>query len=155
MRVLAIDYGEKRVGLAISDPTGTIASPYATWARADCTPAAFGKLVHLEGIARLVVGLPLHASGEESQKSAEARTFADHLARELDVPVDLWDERYTTIEAEELLLGAGLTRRKRARRRDKVAAQVILKSYLDAHPEVRSPRQDDDPPASGSTPKLP
>ena len=137
MRILAIDYGDKRVGIAISDPTGTIASPYATWQRVACTPSAFGDLVHTEGIDRVVVGLPLHAGGEESQKSAEARTFAARLGAELDVPIDLWDERFTTVEAEGLLLSAGLTRRKRKGRRDKVAAQVILQSYLDAHPELR------------------
>ena len=138
MRVLAVDYGDKRVGLAVSDPTGTIASPYATWPRDRCTPGAFTELAKSQGIGRIVVGLPLHAGGEESRKSAQVRAFADRLAREIDTPIDLWDERFTTVEAEGLLLAAGLTRRRRAHRRDKVAAQVILQSYLDAHPELRT-----------------
>lgn len=139
MRILAIDYGDKRTGLAVSDPSGTIASPYATRPTTACTPADLRALVESENIGRIVVGLPLHAGGEESQKSAEVRVFADRLAKAVDVPVDLWDERFTTVEAEGMLLSAGLTRRKRASRRDKVAAQVILHSYIDAHPELRDP----------------
>ena len=87
MRMLAIDYGDKRVGLAISDPTGTIASPYATWDRSVCTPAAFEQLLRTEGIGRVVVGLPLHASGEESLKSTEVRAFAAKLGATLSAPM--------------------------------------------------------------------
>jgi putative Holliday junction resolvase len=138
-RILGLDYGEKRVGIAISDPSGTIASPLEVYARRDPTQdiGYFRKLVAENEIERIVVGLPLYPSGDESPKSDEARRFGHWLQDETGVPVEFCDERYTTVEAETHLREAELTSKKRQARRDMLAAQIILQAYLDAQHEGR------------------
>jgi putative Holliday junction resolvase len=133
-RILGVDYGTKRVGLAVSDVDRRIASPLATYQRRDAAQDArfFQKLVQDEDIERLVVGLPVHMSGDEGKKSAEARAFGAWLAQTTKLPIAFWDERLTTAEAEQLLWDAGLTHKQRKERRDKVAAQILLQAYLDA-----------------------
>jgi putative holliday junction resolvase len=88
--------------------------------------------VHENDVARIVVGLPLHTSGREGRLAAEARTFGAWLASVTALPVIYFDERYTSVEAEHRLIDAGLTRQKRKLIRDKLAAQLVLQSYLDA-----------------------
>lgn len=133
-RLLALDFGTVRVGLAISDPDRIIASPLETYARRDAAADAayFTKLVAAEKVVGLVVGLPLHTGGEEGKKAAEARAFGSWLAGVTGLPVVYWDERYTTAAAEDALWDAGLSHRKRRDRRDRVAAQIFLQAYLDA-----------------------
>ncbi len=133
-RLLGVDYGTVRVGLAISDPDRIIASPLETYARRDAAADAayFAKLTAAEKILGLVVGLPLHTGGEEGKKAAEARAFGSWLAGVTGLPVVYWDERYTTAAAEDALWDAGLSHRKRRDRRDRVAAQIFLQAYLDA-----------------------
>jgi putative Holliday junction resolvase len=123
-----------RIGIAVSDPGRTIASPYATYARAGPERDAryFRRLAAAERITLFVVGLPVHLDGRESEKSAEARQFGRWLAEVTGVPVELFDERFTSKEAEGLLLGAGMTRKRRKGRLDKVAAQVLLAAYLES-----------------------
>lgn len=132
--LLGIDYGAVRIGIAICDPDRRIASPLQTYVRRHPLADA-GHFVHLVNEVRavgIVVGLPLHADGRESRSSQEARDFADWLACITSLPVVLWDERFTTTAAETVLLQARLTHRQRRHRRDRVAAQMILQSYLDA-----------------------
>ena len=133
-RLLGVDYGDVRVGLSVSDPDRKIAFPLATYTRQnrDRDAAYFKALVKAEGIAGLVIGLPVHLSGEEGQKAAAARAFAAWLAAATGLPVRFWDERFTTVQAEAALWDAGLTHKKRKARRDKVAAQMLLQAYLDA-----------------------
>ncbi len=133
-RLLGVDYGTVRIGLAISDPERTIASPFATYTRGSPAQDAryFKKVIEEEGISELVVGLPVHLDGREGQKAIEARAFAQWLAELTGVPVRLWDERYTTVEAESHLWSAGLTHKRRKARRDQVAAQILLQSFLEA-----------------------
>jgi putative Holliday junction resolvase len=123
-----------RIGLAISDPECKIAFPLTTYERHDeeTDAAFFRELVEEEQIARLIVGLPLHLDGREGQKAVEARTFGSWLAAITSLAVVFWDERFTTVEAESALWNAGLTHRRRKERRDRVAAQILLQSYLDA-----------------------
>lgn len=133
-RIAAIDYGTVRIGIAISDPDQTLASPYENYTRRGPKQDAerFRRLATEEGVARFVVGLPVHADGRESQKSSEARQFAAWLAETTGVAVDLFDERYTTREAEGFLLGAKLTKKRRKERLDKLAAQILLSAYLES-----------------------
>lgn len=133
-RLLGVDYGTVRVGLAVSDADRIIASPLATYHRRsrDEDAAFFRKLVEDESIGTLVVGLPIHLSGEESQKSAEARTFGQWLHELTGLPVVYWDESFSSVHAEAALWNAGLTHKRRKARRDSVAAQVFLRAYMDA-----------------------
>jgi putative Holliday junction resolvase len=132
--LLGIDYGTVRVGLAVTDPDRIIASPLGTHTRVTeaADAAYYVKTVREQGAVGLVVGLPLHADGRESAKSLEARAFAAWLGDVTGLPVVLWDERFTTSIAEDALQAAKLTHRKRRDRRDRVAAQLILQSYIDA-----------------------
>jgi len=133
-RLLGVDYGEVRVGLAISDPDRKIAFPLATHERrgTDRDAAYFRTVVADEAVAVLVVGLPVHTDGREGQKATEARAFGQWLGETTGLPVVFWDERFTTVEAESALWNAGLTHKKRKARRDRVAAQIMLQAYLDA-----------------------
>jgi len=133
-RLLGVDYGQVRVGLAISDSERRIASPFATYERRnkEQDAAYFREVVTAEEIAEIVVGLPLHLDGREGQKAREARAFGQWLAETIGLPVVFWDERFSTVEAESALWEAGLTHKRRKDRRDRVAAQIFLQSYLDA-----------------------
>ena len=132
-RLLGIDYGTVRVGLAICDPDRIIASPIATLTRqnAEADAAYFRDLIAKERISGLVVGLPVHLNGREGIKAVEARQYGAWLAEITGLPVIFADERFTTVEAESVLWNAGLTHRKRKDRRDRVAAQIMLQAYID------------------------
>jgi putative Holliday junction resolvase len=133
-RLLGVDFGRVRVGLAVSDPDRKFAFPLATYERQ--TPEAdaeyFRRLVAQEEIAALVVGLPVHLDGSESASAGHARAFGAWLAAVTGLPVTYYDERFTTVQAESALWEAGLTHKKRKARRDRVAAQMLLQTYLDA-----------------------
>ena len=133
-RLLGVDTGTVRVGLAVSDPDRIIASPLATYTRRtpELDAAYFRELAAAEAAAGLVVGLPVHTDGAEGVKAREARAFGVWLAGVTGLPVVYWDERFTTVEAESALWAAGLTHRRRKDRRDRVAAQILLQTYLDA-----------------------
>jgi len=132
-RLLGVDTGTKRVGLAISDADGRIASPLATLERksAEHDAGYFRDLVAREGIAGIVIGLPMHTDGREGVKAAEARAYGAWLVQVTGLPIEFADERFTTVHAESALWDAGLTHRRRKDRRDRVAAQIMLQAYLD------------------------
>jgi putative Holliday junction resolvase len=131
-RLLGVDFGRVRVGLAVTDADRRIASPLATYHRRDIAKDAeyFRSLVVQERVGALVVGLPVHLNGTEGQKAAEARAFGRWLGETTALPVVFYDERFTTVEAESALWEAGLTHKRRKARRDRVAAQMLLQSYL-------------------------
>lgn len=133
-RIAGIDFGTVRIGVALSNPERTVASPYENYTRRGPMHDAewFRRLAEEEEVRLFVVGLPLHLDGHESAKSAEARQFAAWLHEATGVPVELFDERFTSVEAEHILLDAKLTRRRRKRRRDMLAAQIMLAGYLEA-----------------------
>ncbi len=133
-RILGIDYGLRRVGAALSDPGRSIATPLEVYERRTPERDArhYRELVAEEGIARIVVGLPVHASGEEGESARAARTFGTMLAESTGVPVVYFDERYTTTQAEEVLRSSGVKASKRKALRDRIAAQILLQAYLDA-----------------------
>jgi putative Holliday junction resolvase len=146
-RVAGIDFGTVRIGVAITDPGQRFASPLENYHRRSprLDEQFFVRLVDEERIVGFVVGLPVHTSGNESQKSREARSFGDGLARFTGVPVAFFDERYTSAIAEELLQGAGLTSKKRKARLDKIAAQILLASWLESSRTSESAGPIEDP----------
>jgi putative Holliday junction resolvase len=133
-RLLGVDYGTVRVGLAVCDAERRIASPLATYERRNPASdgAYFRSLVAAEGVVGLVVGLPVHNDGREGVKAQEARAYGSWLAAETGLPATYYDERFSTAQAESALWMAGLTHKRRKERRDRVAAQIVLQAYLDA-----------------------
>lgn len=133
-RIAAVDYGTVRIGIALSNASRTLASPYEIYARRspDRDAEYFQKLVKNEAIALFVVGLPVLGHGGESQKSIEAQSFGKWLTAQTGVAVEYFDERYTSVFAEQLLQEAGLTKKRRKERLDKLAAQILLTAYLES-----------------------
>lgn len=140
MRVLGVDVGRRRIGLAVSDPTGTLATPLETLERRLGKRAPVAKIAEIAqglGVERLVVGLPLDAQGREDAWCAEVRELGARLAERLGIEVSFVDERFTSRRAERAVRALGLTRTKREEkgRVDAAAAQLILQAFLD-RPEV-------------------
>lgn len=130
-RLLGLDYGTHRVGVAISDTSHIIATPYAVLA-ADRAVDGIVEILGLEDIDEIVVGLPVSLSGDEGASAAAARSFADEVAARTGLPVVLVDERFTTKVAEDALIAGGVRRNKRRDIRDKMAATVMLQGHLDS-----------------------
>lgn len=133
-RAMGLDIGDKTVGLALSDALGITAQGLTTLVRKN-TQADIEALVSLcqeHGVEVLVAGLPLNMDGSEGPRAELSRRFGDKLSKATGVPVEYWDERLTTMEAERVLLEADLSRKKRKKVIDKLAAQVILQSWMDA-----------------------
>ena len=135
-RVLAIDYGRRRLGLALSDPLRVAARPLATWTRSNRRHdlARLRGLCREQGIGRIVVGWPLQLSGARGDIASEAASFADRIRKDLAIPVELVDERLSSWEAAQVLAHDRATnwrsRNPKHRRLDEVAAAVILRDYL-------------------------
>lgn len=140
-RLAGIDYGTVRIGVAIADEGVGIAVPLENYVRRSVESDAqhFVRLVANEGITRFVVGLPVHLDGRESGKSLEAREFGQWLGQATGVPVDFFDERFSTSQAERVLGEAKLTKKKRQARLDMLAAQIMLTAYLESHDRGRDP----------------
>jgi len=136
MRVLGIDFGLKRVGLALSDPSGTIASPLPTLKRrAGKRPPlkAIAELVIEHEVGAVVMGLPLNLAGEDSDWTRTVREVAEALSERTGLPVHLVDERFTSVRAERAIRSLGLPRKKREQKEriDAAAAVLILQGWLD------------------------
>ena len=133
-RVLAVDYGEKRIGLAVSDELGITASPLMTLTRRsdDETVRQIAQLASKLRVAQIVVGLPRRTDAQEGEMERKVKAFAEKLRQKVSVPVVLFDERFTTRIAEQVLLEADLSRRKRKQVRDRLAAVILLQSFLEA-----------------------
>ncbi len=140
-RLLGVDYGTKRVGLAVSSPDQKFAGPLENYNRRTEPLDAkhFLQVVSENRIKALIVGLPVHLSGDEGQKAQESRVFGEWLADLTGLPLRFWDERFTSARAEEALLEAGLSKKKRKARMDKLAAQFMLQAYLDAPDREKTP----------------
>lgn len=140
MRVLGVDLGTKRIGLAVSDPTGTLATPLETLERRVGKRVPLAKLEALGrslGVEHVVMGLPLDPAGQENAWCAEVRDVGQRLGERLGVAVSFVDERFTSARAERAVRSSGLskTRREEKGRVDAAAAQLILQAWLD-RPEV-------------------
>jgi putative Holliday junction resolvase len=138
MRVLGVDLGSRRIGLAVSDPEARFAFPLDAIASGgpQRDVAALRALIDEQEIGRVVVGLPLHMDGRAGPEAEAARRFADALGEATGIPVELLDERWTTAEAERSLVAAGGTAkgRRKARKsgaRDSMAASIILRTWLE------------------------
>ncbi len=133
-RIAGIDFGTVRVGVAIADPDRTLASPLENYTRQGTQQDArhFEQLVAEHDIVLLVVGLPVHLDGLESRKSIEARQFGKWLTEVTGVAVEFYDERFTSLEAEQFLMAADMTKKRRKKRLDMVAAQIMLSAYLES-----------------------
>jgi putative Holliday junction resolvase len=133
-RILALDFGLKRVGAAISDTSQTFASPLETYTRQSDTADArhYRALVEDEAVERIVIGLPVHTTGRESTISTQARAWGAWLQKIVQRPIVYFDERFTSSEAEQTLLDAGLRGRALKSRRDMLAAQILLQAYIEA-----------------------
>ena len=147
-RVLGLDYGNKRVGAAVSDPRRKIATPLEVYERRDPVQDArhYLKLKDEHDIDLVVVGLPVHSTGEESKLSKLARAWGKWLAEQTGLTVTYYDERNTSKEAEEILMDVGMKWRERKTRRDMLAAQILLRKYLDAGCPIEAA-----PPNEGTT----
>lgn len=134
-RVAGIDYGRRRIGVAICDTHRILSSPLCvrqTTGDKQADGAFFRKLASDEAIVGFVVGLPIHADGTDSRMSVEVERFGAWLTAETSLPVVFHDERYSSREATGLLAGSGLTRGRKKERTDAIAAQVVLSSWLEA-----------------------
>ena len=135
MRALGIDPGSKRIGLAVSDRSGTVASPLTVLQRSRSRrqdDAEIARIVREEEVEVVVVGLPVNMDGSMGPAAKAAVAEARRLATVVGVPVELHDERRTTVSADRSMLEAGLNAVERRRRVDKVAAAIMLQSWLDA-----------------------
>ncbi|MBX3397768.1 MAG: Holliday junction resolvase RuvX [Gemmataceae bacterium] len=133
-RLLGIDFGTVRVGLAVSDPDRILASPLDTYTRqdAEADAAYFQRVVKTEQIVGLVIGLPISLNDTEGPKAKEARAYAEWLTQITGQPVAFADERFTSSIAEDALIAGGVKRDKRKGKRDRIAAVLILQGYLDS-----------------------
>ena len=138
-RILAVDLGERRIGLALSDPQGLLASSRRVYLRRNIDEDLeyLRRLGEEEGIGEVVLGLPENMDGSLGEQAERALEFKRLLEERLGLPVALLDERLTTAEAERVLIEADLSRRKRKRLRDGLAAALILQAYLDQRARIR------------------
>ncbi len=137
MKLLGIDCGSRRIGLAVSDDTGTLALPLE---QLDAEPRAkacehVAAVVKERGIGRIVVGLPRNMDGSYGPAARDVREFIAALRTVVAVEIVEWDERLSTAAAERAMVEADYSRKRRRAQRDALAAQMILQNYLDAHPE--------------------
>lgn len=134
MRALGLDIGEKRIGVAISDPSGTVATPLKVVATADALGDArvLRRFVDDYEVELIVIGLPLSLDGSEGPQAAQTRSIAERLVRSLDIPVEYHDERLSSTQAKRAMTEAGVSDKAKRGSVDMVAASLFLQSYLDA-----------------------
>ena len=140
--LLAIDYGTKRLGFAVCDRDQRIAFPVENYQRGNEQRdlQAVRRLIEEYRILGLIVGLPVHMSGDEGEKAQSAREFGEWAAEATDLPVRFWDERFSSQQADEMLGQGEFTKQKRRERRDMLSAHAILQSYLDSPDRTAAPR---------------
>jgi putative holliday junction resolvase len=133
-RVLALDVGKRRIGLAISDPLGITAQGLPTLERTTVREdvARLVELTSDRSVSLFLIGEPLHMSGDKSRQAQYIRDFGERLTEKTGIPVQFWDERLTTVQAQRVLKESGISIEKRARAVDRLAAVILLESYLDS-----------------------
>ncbi len=133
-KVIALDLGEKRVGVAVSDALGITAQARPTIHFSDETAliAKVKEMVAEEGAGEVVLGFPLNMDGSQGPKARESAAMAEKLREAVNIEVKLWDERLTSVAAQRMMIGADTTRKKRKQKVDGLAAQMILQGYLDS-----------------------
>ena len=131
-RILAIDYGEKRVGIALSDPLRIISKPFCVLENKDDLFDEIQKIISEQQVEKIVLGIPYNLKGEDSFKTIEVKQFGEVLKSKIPLPIIFWDERYSTVEANESLKKMGYSVLEARKVVDKVAASIILKTYLES-----------------------
>jgi putative Holliday junction resolvase len=133
-RILALDLGKKRIGLALSDPLGIKAQGLPTLQRTNIRAdlAALARLIEEREVTVLLMGNPIHMSGKEGRQAVYTRDFAGRLGEHTGVEVRFWDERLTTVQAQRVLRESGISIEKRAKAVDRLSAVILLESYLDS-----------------------
>jgi len=134
MRIMGLDVGEKRIGVAVSDPMGWTAQGLEVIVSKGSYEADINRIKEVAQkyeVGRVVIGLPKNMDGSSGPQVEKIKLFASRLSKALGLPVELWDERLTTVAAEKLLIGADLSRARRRQVVDKMAAALILQGYLD------------------------
>jgi putative Holliday junction resolvase len=133
-RILALDLGKKRIGLALSDPLGITAQGLPTLKRTNIRQdlVNIAQIISEREVTLLLMGNPLHMSGDAGKQAAYVHEFAERLATHTGTPLKYWDERLTTVEAHRVLRSSGIGIEKRARAIDKLSAVILLESYLDS-----------------------
>jgi len=142
MRILGLDIGEKRVGVAISDPGEHVATPLTVMHSSEAASSGVGRLVDEYEVGRIVVGLPLSLDGSEGPQARRVREFAAGLEARLDVALEYHDERLSSAEARRTMGAAGVDTRKQRGHVDKVAAAIMLQGYLDERLSSEGDRTD-------------
>jgi len=132
-RILALDYGQRRIGVAISDPLGLTAQPLETWHYLNWDEVVRNilNLIFSKGVQRVIVGLPLTMKGETGKMARETERFVKKLHQNLSVPIELWDERLTSVQAKRTLLHSSRAVRRKRSNVDTLAAVLLLQNYLD------------------------
>jgi putative Holliday junction resolvase len=140
---MALDLGEKRIGVAVSDETALIARSYTVFNRTSRSAdfLKISRIIDQENITLLIIGLPIPLSGVEGSKAAWVRDYGADLAQQLEIDIEFWDESLSTVAAEDSLRQRGIHRQKRRQQVDAVAAAFILQTYLDAHRSTNQPDQ--------------
>jgi putative holliday junction resolvase len=135
-RILALDLGKRRIGLALSDELGITAQGLETLQRTNLREdlARLAKLAYSNHVSLILMGNPLHMNGHEGRGAAHAREFSARLEAVTGIPIQLWDERLTTVQAQRVLRESGISIEKRAKAVDRLAAVILLESYLDSRP---------------------
>ena len=131
MRLLGLDYGRKRVGMALSDPLGYTAQPLGFVLKDSKVFDQLIEIIQKNGVMEIVIGHPRSLSGQLGEMAKEVEAFAAELGTRTGKPVHLWDERFTTSEAEKFLISADVRRSKRKEVRDQLAAALILQGYME------------------------
>jgi putative Holliday junction resolvase len=131
MRIMALDVGERRIGIALSDKLNLTAQPFKVIERDNKEIQELKKIIEEKGIKKIVFGIPLNSRGGETEQSKKIREFAKKLNKEIPICIDFYDERFSTSEIEKILISARITRKKRKNLRDILSAVIILQSYLD------------------------
>jgi putative Holliday junction resolvase len=133
-RVLALDLGKKRIGMALSDELGVTAQGLETLQRTNIREdlARISQLAAGKNVSLILMGNPLHMSGREGRQAEYARDFGERLRAASGIPVEFWDERLTTVAAQRVLRESGISIEKRAKAVDRLAAVILLESYLDS-----------------------
>jgi putative holliday junction resolvase len=142
MRALGLDLGSRRIGVAVSDPTGVLASPHDVIVRSGDEASDHRRILEMAaelGVERIVVGLPLSLDGQVGPAAAAALAEVDRLGATTDLPVDTYDERFTTVTADRHLRAQNMNARARRRVVDQAAAAVMLQSWLDGRPRRPDP----------------
>ena len=130
-RLMGIDFGEVRIGVALSDPLQIISQPFRVVPNNENTISEIRKIIKSEEVGKIILGLPLNLEGEDTKKTLEVREFSEILKSNVNIPVIFWDERYTSVEANEELKQMGYSIAESRKVIDKVAASIILRNYME------------------------